>query len=118
MSLASGQKQLLKVHFGVVRIVELFKETYAQLDVQVKELSLSCALHEDNLHQLLKQRRVVVKVIHELLLDSFKIILRNFVEQDAKFADLGSELVMRFFLSSEQRSGIHLELAFLVRKHE
>ena len=50
LSLASRQKQLLKVHFSVVRIVELFKETYAQLDVQVKELSLSRALHEDDLH--------------------------------------------------------------------
>ena len=80
LSLASRQKQLLKVHFSVVRIVKLLKEADAKLDVEVEELGLSRALHEDNLHQLLKQRRVVVKVIHELLLHSLKIILRNFVE--------------------------------------
>ena len=80
LSLASRQKQLLKVHFCVVRIVKLLKEADAKLDVEVEELGLSRALHKDNLHQLLKQRRVVVKVIHELLLHSLKIILRNFVE--------------------------------------
>ena len=118
LSLASRQKQLFKVHFSVVRIVKLLKEADAKLDVKVEELGLCRALHEDDLHQLLKQRRVVVKVIHELLLHSLKIILRNFVEQDAKLANLGREFVIRFFLSSEHRSGINLELAFLVWKHE
>ena len=48
--LASVKQKLLKVHFSILGIIKLLKKSYAQLDIEVKEGSLSRALHENDLH--------------------------------------------------------------------
>ena len=118
LSLATRQKQLPKVHLRVLRIIKLFEKAHAELDIQVEELRLCRALHENNLHQLLHQRRVVVEVIHELLLHPFKILFGNFVEQDPELADLGGELVVRLLLGSEHRGRVQFELPLLVGQYK
>ena len=82
-------------------VVKLLEKADTKLDVEIKESRLSCAFHEDDLHQLLQQRGVVIKVIHELMLDFVEVFLRDLVQENTKLADLGGELVVRFFLSSE-----------------
>ena len=44
------EQKLLKVHFGVLGVVELIEKANAKLDVQVEESGLSRALHENDFH--------------------------------------------------------------------
>jgi hypothetical protein len=77
--LATIEEQFTEVHLGVLGVVKLFEKAHTQFDVRVQVLSLCCALHEYNFHQLLQQRRVVVKPIHQLVLHFFEVLLADLV---------------------------------------
>ena len=85
----------------MLRIIKLLEEADAKLDVEVEERRLSRALHEDDFHQLLQKRRIIVKVIHELMLDFVEVFLGDLIQQNTKLSDLRGELVMRLLLSTE-----------------
>ena len=85
----------------MLRIIKLLEEADTELDVEVEERRLCRALHEDNFHQLLQQRRIIVKVIHELMLDFVEVFFGDLIQENTKLSDLRGELVMRLLLSTE-----------------
>ena len=118
--LAPVKEEFAEVHLSVLGVVKLLEEAHAQLDVRFEVLSLSGALHENDLHQLLQQGRVVVEAGHQLVLDFFEVFLRDLVEEHAQFANLGGEFVVRVLLGSVQTQTrlVQFHLSLLVRQHQ
>ncbi len=54
---------------------------------------LSCGLHKDNLHQLVQQRRVVLKVFQQSAFNHVVIAIGQLIQQDADLANVAVELV-------------------------
>ena len=75
LSLAPRQQKLSEVHLSAIWVIKLLEEADTELDVQVKVGCLCGALHEDDLHQLLEQGWVIVKVVHQLVLDFVEVFL-------------------------------------------
>ena len=48
------------------------------------------------------------------MLHFIEVLLRDLVQEDAKSADLGRELIVRLLLGAKERARVHLELALLV----
>jgi len=100
----------------VLGVVKLFEKSHTKLNVRFQVLCLCGALHENNFHQLLQQRRIVIKPIHQLLLDFFKVFLGNLVKEHPQFANLSSEFGVRVFFSSIEIWSLNqLHLTFFVR---
>ena len=100
------------------RVAKLFKETDAELDVQIEISCLRSRLGKDYLHELEEQRRIVIEASHQLMLDSIEIISGDLVQLHAQTADLGSELVLCVLFCSEQSCLIQFDLSLFVRQNE
>ena len=112
--LAAIEEQLPEVHLSVLRVIKLLKEADAQFDVQIKIGCLSCRLGEYYLHELEKQRGIVVEAGHQLMLDSVEVIFRNLIQLHAQTADLCRELVLRVFFCAKQGRLIQFDLSLFV----
>lgn len=91
--LAPGQQELAEIHLYVLLVVELLEEGDAEPDVDLHKALFSGALHKDDLHQLVQQRRGVLEVFQKLLLNHIEIAFRQLIEQDSDLADVPVELV-------------------------
>ena len=66
----------------------------------------------------MQERRVEIEFVHELVLDFFKVVLRDLVEEQSQFADLIREAIVRLFLRTMEHCNVKLDLSLLVRKDE
>jgi len=76
-------------------------------------------LHEDDLHQLQEQGRVVIEAGHKLMLNLVKVLLGNLVKKHAQATNLSCELAMGILFGSSKHSILaQLYLALFMRKYK